>query len=120
MKEAATSTPAISALLILLAAVFGALGSYLYKSGSAVADGSLTGYLLNLRILTGVGCYSLVMILFVSAFRIGGSLTVLYPLYASTFIFAAFIALLAYGTPIKPIHVTGMIALVAGMYLMGK
>jgi hypothetical protein len=50
----------------------------------------------------------------------GGSLTVLYPLYATTFIWAAIIALSAHGVPIKTINVVGMLLLIAGMYLMGK
>jgi len=60
------------------------------------------------------------MVLFVAAFRKGGSLTVLYPIYASTFIWAAFIALLVYGTPIRPVNVAGMSLIVVGMYLMGR
>ena len=44
----------------------------------------------------------------------------LYPLYASTFIWAAVIGLCAYGVPIKPINIAGMVLLVGGMYLMGK
>ena len=50
----------------------------------------------------------------------GGALSVLYPVYASTFIWAALIALVAYGTPIKPVNIAGMALLVLGMYLMGK
>ena len=60
------------------------------------------------------------MVLFVAAFKRGGSLTVLYPVYASTFIWAAIIALLVYGTPIKPVNVAGMAALIFGMYLMAR
>ena len=59
------------------------------------------------------------MVLFVAAFKKGGSLAALYPVYASTFIWAALIALLAYGTPIRPINVAGMGLLVGGMYCMG-
>lgn len=44
----------------------------------------------------------------------------LYPVYASTFIWAALIGLLAYGTPIRSIHILGMALLIAGMWLMGK
>jgi multidrug transporter EmrE-like cation transporter len=47
-------------------------------------------------------------------------LSVLYPVYASTFIWAALIALWAYGTPIKPVNVLGMVLLVGGMFCMGK
>ena len=67
----------------------------------------------------GAGCYVGVMVLFVAAFRRGGQLTVLYPLYASTFIWAAVIALAAFGTPIKVVNIAGMILLVLGMFLMG-
>jgi multidrug transporter EmrE-like cation transporter len=113
-------TPLISIVFFVLAALFGAVGQFLYKSGAERAGGSIAGYLLNARLLGGVVCYVAVMVLFVAAFKKGGALTTLYPIYASTFIFAALIALWAYGTPIKLVNVGGMILLVAGMYLMGR
>src|SRR5687768_13918672 len=108
-------TPPVSVTFFLLAAVLGAVGQYLYKSGAERAGGSLPSYLLNVRILVGAMCYVAVMVLFVAAFKRGGSLTVLYPLYASTFVWAALIALIAYGTPIRPVNVAGMVLLVGGM-----
>lgn len=113
-------TPVLSILLFVLAAFFGAVGQYLYKSGAEAAGGSIVSYLINWRILAGVACYTAVMVLFVAAFRKGGELTVLYPIYASTFIWAALIAWLAYGTPIKPVNVAGMLVLIVGMYLIGR
>ena len=114
------TTPPISIALFVLAALFGAFGQYLYKSGADAADGTLMSFLLNARILGGVLCYVAVMVLFVVAFRKGGALSVLYPVYASTFIFAAVIALFAYGESINPLNVLGMVVLVLGMYLMGR
>ena len=114
------TTPAISIVFFLIASFLGALGQYLYKSGSDIAGGTLASYLLNWRMLAGVACYTAVMVLFVAAFKRGGALTVLYPIYATTFIWAAVIAMFAYGTPIKAINVSGMALLIAGMYLMGK
>ena len=114
------TTPAISIMYFLLASLLGALGQYLYKSGADIAGNTVVSYFLNPRLLTGVICYIAVMILFVAAFKKGGSLTVLYPIYATTFIWAALIALVAYGTPIKAINIGGMGLLVLGMYLMGK
>lgn len=114
------NTPLISILFFLVASLLGALGQYLYKSGADAADGTVSGYLANPRLLGGVVCYILVMILFVAAFKKGGSLTVLYPIYATTFIWAAVLALIVFGTPIKPINMLGMVLLVGGMYLMGK
>lgn len=114
------TTPIMSIVMFLAAALFGALGQYLYKSGADVASGTISSYIINPRLLAGVVCYIAVMVLFVAAFKKGGSLTVLYPIYASTFIWAALIALYAYGTPIKVLNIAGMALLVGGMYLMGK
>ena len=113
-------TPALSVLMIGAAAVLGALGSYFYKSGADAVTGTLLSDLTSVRIIAGVACYVSVMFLFVAAYRMGGALTVLYPVYASTFIVAAFIALIAYGTPIRLVNVGGMVLLVIGMYLMGR
>ena len=112
-------TPIVSILLFAFAAVLGAAGQFLYKSGAARITNSVWSFL-NLRLLGGVVCYVAVMVLFVAAFKRGGQLTVLYPIYASTFIWAAFISLAAYNTPIKPINVAGMALLVVGMIFMGK
>jgi drug/metabolite transporter (DMT)-like permease len=114
------STPALSMILFLIAALVGAVGQFLYKSGAEQSTEEWSSYLLNWRLLVGVLCYIVVMALFVAGFKRGGSLAVLYPLYASTFIWAALIGLWAYGVPIRPINVGGMALLVAGMYLMGK
>lgn len=113
-------TPFISILLFLIASLLGAVGQFLYKSGAETAGRSVCSYLLNARIIAGVACYTAVMILFVAAFRKGGELSVLYPIYATTFIWAAIIGMIAYGTPIKMIHIGGMALLLLGMYMMGK
>lgn len=85
-----------------------------------MGSNSAATHLINPRILGGIACYTAVMVLFVAAFRKGGALTVLYPLYATTFIFAAGISLLAFGTPIRPVNLAGMALLISGIYLMGK
>lgn len=117
---ASQSTPISSILMFLVAAVIGALGQFLYKSGAAQTTSDWTSYIANWRLLLGVLCYIGVMVLFVAAFKQGGSLSVLYPIYASTFIWAAIIGLVAYGVEIKSVNIVGMVLLVAGMYLMGR
>ena len=109
-----------SILCFVVAAFFGAVGQYLYKSGADTADSSAAGYLLNPRLIGGVVCYAAVMVLFIVGFRLGGRMTLLYPIYASTFIWAAIIGWRVYGTPITTTNVVGMAALVVGMYLMGR
>ena len=114
------ATPTSSIACFLAASVLGALGQFLYKSGADRATEGILSYLWNTRILGGVACYVAVMVLFVAAFKRGGELTVLYPVYASTFVWASLIALWAFGTPIKPVNVLGMACLIAGMYFMGR
>jgi len=56
-------TPLLSILLFVVAAIFGAVGQFLYKSGADAGGGSLRGYLLNWRIACGVACYAAVTML---------------------------------------------------------
>jgi multidrug transporter EmrE-like cation transporter len=112
-------TPAISIVYFLIAALVGALGQYLYKSGADKTSGSLSSYILNPQLLAGVLCYIAVMVLFIAAFKRGGTLSVLYPIYSTTFIWAAIIALVAFQEPIRPINILGMLMLTVGMFLMG-
>lgn len=112
-------TPVESMVLFFVASVLGASGQFLYKSGAARADGGIGSYLLNPRLMGGVVCYIGVMLLFIAAFKRGGALSVLYPIYASSFIFSAIGAWWLYGEPIRAVNVAGMVLLVAGMCLMG-
>lgn len=112
-------TPVESMLCFLLASLLGATGQFLYKSGAARANEGTLSYLLNPRLLAGVGCYIGVMVLFITAFKRGGQLSVLYPIYATSFIFSAVGAAWIYGEQIRPVNIAGMGLLVGGMFLMG-
>jgi multidrug transporter EmrE-like cation transporter len=112
-------TPVLSIIMFIFAALLGAIGQFLYKAGAERATGSWLSYLTNPPLLGGIVCYVLVMVLFVGAFKRGGAMSVLYPVYATTFIWAAIIARLAFHEPIRLINVAGMLLLVAGMCLMG-
>lgn len=114
------STPALSVLMFVVAGIFGALGQYLYKSGVAGTSGGLWNYFANGKILAGMFCYFMVMALFVGAFKRGGSMAVLYPVYATTFIWGAIISHFAFGTEIKLVNIAGMATMILGMYLMGR
>lgn len=115
-----TATPPVSMLMFAAAAFFGALGQFLYKSGAERLDVGRVLTWFNPRLLAGVVCYVAVMVLFVAAFKRGGQLTTLYPIYASTFIWAAVIAYFAFAEPIRPANIAGMVLLIAGMWLMGR
>jgi multidrug transporter EmrE-like cation transporter len=111
-------TPLVSILAMLAASVLGAAGQYLYKAAADRGSGMLH-VLMTPFFLAGMACYVGVMLLFTAAFRAGGTVTLLYPIYASTFIWAAVMGMAFYGQPIRLVHVIGMVLLVGGMYLMG-
>jgi uncharacterized membrane protein len=112
-------TPPSSIACFVVAAIIGSVGQYLYKAGAEEAGHTIISYLFNVKLLAGMGCYIAVMVLFVAAFRLGGAMSVLYPIYASTFIWGAIIAWLAFGERISLINMAGMGVLILGMYLMG-
>jgi multidrug transporter EmrE-like cation transporter len=111
-------TSVMAIVMFIVAALFGAVGQYLYKTGAERAAGGIVSYLLNVPLMAGVVCYLVVMVLFVAAFKAGGSMSVLYPIYASTFIWGAIIARVAFQEPIHAVNISGMVVLIVGMYLM--
>ncbi len=79
----------VPALLYLVAAFIGAIGQYAYKLGGNKL-GTVPVYL-NLPLLIGIFLFCLVMVLFVVSFKMGGRLSVVYPIYATTFVWGTLI-----------------------------
>lgn len=82
----------VPALLYLLAAFVGAIGQYAYKIG-----GNKMGHIpiyQNYSLFLGIFLFCLVMVLFVLSFKLGGKLSVVYPIYATTFIWGTLIGVL--------------------------
>jgi multidrug transporter EmrE-like cation transporter len=112
-------TPIVALACVLAASLLGAAGQFLFKLAATRGGSAPLGFLATPWAFLGLASYVAVMLLFSFAFRRGGTVTVLYPLYASTFIWAAVMAWALYGQPIRPIHVAGMVLLIAGMVCMG-
>ena len=51
------NTSIVSVIYFIIAAMFGALGQYLYKAGAESSSGTLFSYLTNLKLIGGVLCY---------------------------------------------------------------
>src|SRR5262249_61240113 len=95
-------TSPLAIVFFVIAAFLGALGQFYYKSGAEKAGNTLASYVFNARLVAGVVCYIAVMALFVAAFKRGGALTVLYPIFCSTFIFVVIFALFVLRMPVLP------------------
>jgi len=111
-------TPLLAIGSVLIAAVLGAIAPFFFEYGSKQLQGRVIDFLLNPYIIAGMVTYLTVMVFFTYAFRLGGTVRVLYPVYATTFIWAAVFAWLRHGTPIEPVHMGGMALLMTGIVCM--
>lgn len=103
-------------VLNLIAAIFGALGQYAYKLGASRL--SSVSLLKNYSLFIGVFLFCFVMVLFVIAFKLGGKLSVVYPVYATTFIWGAAIAIFIEKEPFSGLQIFGIATIVIGVSLV--
>jgi drug/metabolite transporter (DMT)-like permease len=106
----------IPILLNLLAAIVGASGQYLYKLG-----GTRLGQIplwRNWQLFSGVALFCVVMGLFVAGFKLGGRLSVVYPMYATTFLWGTALAVLVDKEPWSWLQLLGVAIVVAGVALV--
>ena len=111
-------TPVLAILAVLVASVLGAIAPFLFEQGAKQLQGRVVDFVLNPYVIAGMATYITVMVFFTYAFKVGGTVRVLYPIYASTFIWAALIAWLRHGDPVQPIHAGGMGLLIAAIICM--
>jgi uncharacterized membrane protein len=111
-------TPFLAIASVLVASVLGAIAPFMFEHGSKQLQGRVVDFIMNPWIIGGMATYLTVMVFFTYAFRLGGTVRVLYPIYATTFVWAALIAWLRHGTPVEPIHAGGMVLLMAGIVCM--
>ncbi len=113
--------PNVQAILFyLLAAILGAIGQYLFKIGSKTVSTNFISWIFNFKIIVAVILYCTVMFLFVFAFKLGGELTVLYPVYATTFIWAAIIGVLFLNETMTVSKVGGILLIILGVLLIAR
>lgn len=101
------ATQKIPILLNLLAALLGAFGQYFYKNGAQKSDFVAVG----IGVLLFIG----VMGLFVVAYRLGGRISVVYPFYATTFLWGAWIGSYLEQEPWSNWNYLGLCLILAGL-----
>ena len=103
-------------VLNLIAAVVGALGQYLYKMG-----GNRLGqvpFIKNWPLYIGMMFFCVVMVLFVWAFKMGGRLSVVYPVYATTFVWGTIMAIYFDREPYSLMQLVGVGIVILGVSLV--
>ena len=106
----------IPIVLYLVAAVLGAFGQYYYKKGGQIL--AETGSFLNIPTIVGVVLFCLVMVLFVISYKMGGQISVVYPFYATTFVWGVVIGHFLEKEPIKLSSLVGLAFVLVGVSLM--
>lgn len=106
----------IPVLLNLLAAFLGAFGQYYYKKGGQILAAG--GKILNIPTLAGIVLFCGVMALFVVGYKLGGKISVVYPFYATTFIWGALIGVVFEKEEFHLLSFAGLLLVVAGISLM--
>ena len=99
-------------LLDLLAALIGAGGQYFYKIGAGRLG--KVSIFQNWQILVGMILFTGVMICFIAAFKMGGRLSVVYPIYATTFIWGTLIGIKIENEPWSITQLIGIGIIVLG------
>lgn len=103
-------------LMNLLAAIAGAGGQYFYKKGGElIAQG---GSWLNSQIFIGVLLFCAVMGFFVVGYKMGGRISVVYPFYATTFVWGALIGIWLEKEPWNPQLLAGLGLIFIGLVVM--
>lgn len=103
-------------ILNLVAAVVGAAGQALYQVGG-LQLGSVPLWK-NVPLFLGMILFCAVMVLFVVAFKMGGKLSVVYPIYATTFVWGTLIAVYFRGESISAMQIAGLVVIIAGVSLV--
>ena len=108
-----TQSQTFPIILSLVAAVAGAFAQYFYKVGSSyVLEVSIYK---NWHIIFGLISFTAVLVLFIFAFRIGGRMFVIYPIYATTYIWGGLIAYYIDKEPINLWQIVGVAFIMVGV-----
>ena len=103
--------------LVFVCALMGALGQLLFKLGSTSVSLSLSSWITNWRIIFGMLIYGVSAILFIFALK-HGSLSVLYPVVASSYIWVAILSAKFLGEPLFLTKWIGIVLIIGGVILI--
>lgn len=102
-------------IINLVAAIVGALGQYFYKIGSKKMNGFP---FVNIEIVLGAILFTLVMVLFIWAYKLGGNISITYPVYSLTFLIGIAIGIFVEKEPWHYVQFIGSALIIAGIVLV--
>jgi|AMWB02.1.fsa_nt_gi uncharacterized membrane protein len=103
--------------LAVCCAMMGSLAQLLFKLGSSSVQPDLWTWLTNFRVLAGMALYGLSAVLFIIALK-HGSLSVLYPVIATSYIWVTLIAFKYLHEPVSVPNWLGIAFIMVGIMLI--
>lgn len=103
-------------ILNCIAAIFGAVGQWFYKKGSL----QIVEKPFNLYLILGVIMFIGVMVLFVVGYKLGGKISVVYPFYATTFVWGALLGVVLEKESLRWPSVLGLVCIIIGLSLIAS
>lgn len=89
-----------------------------WKFGSNKLEFNILSAITNIELITGILLYAIAGILLILSFR-GGEVSVLYPIFATSYIWVSFLSIYFLGEIMNPYKWIGISAIVAGIVLIG-
>jgi len=111
------SNQTLPIILNFLASLLGAVGQWLYKLGAK--DLKEIPLYKNLPFLGGMFSFLIVMALFMVAFRLGGRISVTFPVYALTFVWGTMIGVFVDKEPFNSMQALGVGLVFVGVAIVG-
>ncbi len=106
----------IPIIINLLAAVIGAIGQYCYKIGAQKLK--VVPIHQNWQVIIGAILFTVVMVMILWAFKLGGKLSTTFPAYATTFVWGTIIGVFLDNESFNWIQGIGIVFVVLGISLV--
>ena len=100
--------------LIILTTAFTSIAQILYKQAAPRLPEIIT----NWPLLGGISCYAIGALLMIASFS-GGEVSVLYPLFATSYIWVTLAAWLLFAETLTPVRIIGLVLIVIGVSVIG-
>lgn len=104
-------------LLSLFCAVLAAVGQTFFKMGASQVSTHYTDWLLNWKVILGMGIYGTSALLFIVALKYG-RLSILYPMIATSYIWVTLLSHYVFGEEITYVNWIGVALIIGGVTLI--
>ena len=101
-------------ILIALSTLLTSSAQVLYKSGVATLSFDIMSLLTNYKIISGFALYGIAAFMMLLAFK-GGEVTVLYPIFATSFIWVALLSNIFFSEPLNHYKMFGIFSIIIGI-----